>query len=227
MLDENPLAFVEGGNSLIRVAFIISLSYILGFTFQTLIFPLVADKMKKYMNEHPPKRITKIEELKKQVIRILKSKLPAREKEEWFVPYNDLRSFCKLYVLEHSPALGRILLEKEDDINFMAAHLVAGPVLMFAWLYSHHYNRTTLSIAGLLALVFAFALGKRLYAYLQTEIVYAYEAFLILQLGQSDQQSEKDDLNKQLGKDKSIQSLLPSASVQLIESNLKSTENSR
>jgi hypothetical protein len=53
------------------------------------------------------------------------------DQEEWLVPADDFRSFCKLYVLEHSPTVGSLLLEKEDDINFMVANLVSLPVLVF------------------------------------------------------------------------------------------------
>ena len=183
LFGERPLAFVEEGNSLIRTAFLIGISYIVGFTLQTLIFPVTADRMKKHMDKHLPKKVAKVEELKKQIVRIFKSKLPAGERDKWAVPHRDLRSFYKLYVLEHSPAAGRLLQEKEDDINFMVAHLLSGPVLLLSWLYSRHYSWGTLAVAAVLSLAFAYALGRRLYFYIQTEIVYAYEACLMSLLG--------------------------------------------
>ena len=188
LFGERPLAFVEEGNSLLRTAFLIGISYIIGFTLQTMIFPITADWMKKRMNKHPPKKVAKVEELKKQIVRIFKSRLPAGERDKWAVPYKDLRSFCKLYVLEHSPAAGRLLLEKEDDINFMVAHMLSGPVLLLSWLYSRQYSGRTLAIAAVLSLTFAYALGRRLYFYLQVETVYAYEACLISLLGPAEQQ---------------------------------------
>lgn len=191
LLGERPLAYVEEGNSLIRATYLVGISYILGFVLQTLIFPITADIMKKYMNKHPPKKMSNMEELKKQIVRIFKSRLPADEKEKWAVPDKDLRTFCKLYVLEHSPALGNLLLEKEDDINFMVAHLLSGPVLMFSWLYSRQYSNTTLVVAAVLAGIFSCALARRLYYYLQTEQVYAYEACLMLQLEQGNRRTKE------------------------------------
>lgn len=214
LMGERPLAFIEGGSSLIRAAYLIGISYILGFILQTLIFPVVADRMKKYMEKHPPKKMAKMEELKKQIVRIFKSRLPAGEKDKWAVPHKDLRTFCKLYVLEHSPALGRLLLEKEDDINFMVAYLLSGPTLLLSWLYSRQHSWTTLVIATVLAAAFAYALGRRLYYYLQAEIVYAYEACLMLQLGQADQIPRESPVQKTSGEDGGDSKLLSPARIQ-------------
>jgi hypothetical protein len=201
---EHPLAFVEGGNSFIRAALFIGISYIVGFIIQTLIFPLTADVLKKFIRQHPSKRLKELKKLKEQIVDIFKSRLPSDQKE-WVVPPDDFRSFCKLYVLNHSPALGSLLLEKEDDINFLAANLLALPVFVFAWMYSHPYSQDTKVKIIIVLIVFALALLKRLYFYLQQETVYAYEACLMLLLKQPDQQA-----NKVLGKGESIEAGLNS-----------------
>jgi hypothetical protein len=55
----------------------------------------------------------------------------------------------------------------------------------------------------ILTVVFAAALLKRLYFYLQQETVYAYEACLMLLLKQREKQTEKAGHDKVPGKDES------------------------
>lgn len=181
-LNDHPLAFAEGGNTFIRSAFLIGISYIVGFTTQTLVFRVIADSMKWYMGEHQPDRIKGLKNLKEEIKKNFTSKLPS-ETVDLPVPDKDFRSFCKLYVLEHSPTLGSLLLEKEDDINFLVAHIVAGPALLLSWMHNRHFGSGAFVIAALLAAACDYALLRRLYYYLQAEIVYTYEACLQLQLG--------------------------------------------
>lgn len=195
ILQQRPLAFVEEGNSLIRSALFIGISYIAGFVIQTLIFPLIADRMKKHIHKHQPTDIKHVEKLKGQLIEAFKSKLPT-DKKEWAVPDDDLRSFCKLYVLENSSTVGMFLLEKEDDINFMVAHLVSGPIFLLTWMYSRGHGWWKLIIAAAVLVAFVYGLRKRLYFYLQREIVYTYEACLVVHLEPSRQRANKLNADK-------------------------------
>lgn len=186
----HPLAFVEGGNAFIRSALFIGIAYIVGFIIQTLIFPLTADLLKIFIRKRPPKKIRELKELKEQIIGIFKARLPS-EQEAWLIPPDDFRSFCKLYVIAHSPALGSLLLEKEDDINFMVANLLSLPVFVFTWMRSNTYLQEHKAAIIVTTIIFALALLKRLHFYLQQETVYAYEACLMLLLNQPDQQANK------------------------------------
>jgi hypothetical protein len=198
ILQQSPLAFVEAGNPLIRSALFIGISYIVGFVIQTLIFPLTADRMKKRIRQCPPADIKSVEKLKGQLKELFDWKLPT-EKKALEVPDDDFTSFCKLYVLENSSTVGRFLLEKEDDINFMVAHLVSGPVFLLVWMYSRGYGWWKLVVAAAVMVAFVYRLRKRLYFYLQREIIYTYEACLVTHLEQSRQRMGKVYDDKVLG----------------------------
>lgn len=121
LFKKNPLEFVEEGASPIaRAGLLLALGYIVGFSLQSLLFPLLADRLKRKIGTPDT-----VEKLGEQIRRILIAKLPEGE-SEWLVVPEHLPGFCKMYVLEHSKELKHFVIEKEDDINFLVANTIPG-----------------------------------------------------------------------------------------------------
>ena len=87
-----------------------------------------------------------VEKLGKQIQTILTVKLPAAE-SQWLVVPEHLPVFCKMYVIEQSKELKHFILEKEDDINFLVANTIPGPLLIFSLLVFKGYSRG-IKVAG-------------------------------------------------------------------------------
>lgn len=123
----NPLKFVEEGASPItRAGVFLALGYIVGFILQTLLFPLIADVLKLKIGT--PETVKPLGE---QIRRILTARLP-QDETQWLLAPEHLPEFCKFYILEHSKELKHIVVEKEDDINFMVANIIPGPLPAFS-----------------------------------------------------------------------------------------------
>jgi hypothetical protein len=186
---KNPMDFVEDGKSpAARAVMLIAASYITGFCIQTLLFPVLVDIMKKHIGVP-----CDVKDLGEQIQRILVAKLPENE-IRWTVPLADLPIFCKFYILEHSKELKNILLEKEDDINFIAANILPGPLLIISWFIFKGYPWWIIVISIICLFVIAALLFRRLVFYLRSEKVEWYEIFLLLQLGGVKVENSKDKI---------------------------------
>src|SRR5205823_2526417 len=131
----NPLDFVEkGGSPVIRAVILLALGYIAGFSLQTLLFPIIADTVKRRVSM--PKNVENLEE---QIERILTAKLPEKE-TSWLIAREHLPRICKSYIIERSSELKNLILEREDDINFLVANTIPGPLLVFSWLLFYGYQ---------------------------------------------------------------------------------------
>jgi hypothetical protein len=184
---KNPLEFVEEGTSpLLRTGLLLATSYIVGFSVQTLLFPLLADPLKHLIGK--PKTL---ERLGEQIQEILAAKLPAG-KSEWLVVPEHLPGFCKMYIIEHSKELKHFILEKEDDINFLVANIIPGPLLIFSWLVFKGYSRGIKIAAVVCAVIFGTCLMMRLHHYLRREKEEWYEWFLVLQLRENEDKSKAE-----------------------------------
>ncbi len=176
-LNKNPLQFVEEGTSPIgRTGLLLALGYIVGFSLQTLLFPLLADGLKRHLGI--PETVQKLAE---QIQRILKGKLPEGE-SEWVLVPDHLPVFCKMYVLEHSKELKHFIIEKEDDINFLVANTIPGPLLICSWLVFKGYSGLSISIGAVSAVLLVTFLRRRLKHYLRREKEEWFEWFLLLHL---------------------------------------------
>ena len=183
---KNPLEFVEEGNSPItRSGLLLAVGYIVGFSLQTLLFPIIADPLKRRVGI--PQTVKKLGE---QIQRILTAKLPENE-SQWLVAPEHLPGFCKMYILEHSKELKHLILEKEDDINFLVANTIPGPLLIVSWLVFKGYSWWIIIIVVICVLILVVFLMKRLKHYLNREKEEWYEYFLLLQLKGNDEKQDK------------------------------------
>lgn len=186
----NPLEFVEEGKSLVvRAGMLLALGYIVGFSLQTLIFPIIADTLKRRVGIPET-----VKDLGEQIQRILTAKLPEYE-TQWLVSPERLPGFCRFYILEYSSDLKHIILEKEDDINFLVANAIPGPLLVFSWLLYRGYRWWVISIAVVCAIIFVTFLLKRLQHYLRREKEEWYEIFLLLQIKEGEKSKPKIESN--------------------------------
>lgn len=190
----NPLKFVEekDGNAFIRTGMIIAVGYIAGFILQTLIFSLV-DWGKSKIGI--PKTVKSLSE---QVEEILITKLPDNEiknktkkdmsedENNWRVHPDHLPEFCKFYVLEHSKELKHMVLEKEDDINFLVANFIPAPMLIFALLVFNERPQHEINIAAVFIFILGYVWYRRLKHYLKKEKEEWFELFLLLELKPSE-----------------------------------------
>jgi hypothetical protein len=182
---KNPLAFVEEGNSpLTRASLLLALGYIVGFSLQTLLFPLIADPLKRRIGVPET-----VEQLGEQIQRILTAKLPEKE-SQWLIVPEHLPGFCKMYILEHSKELKHLVLEKEDDINFLVANTIPGPLLIVSWLVFKGNSWWIVTVFAMCALILVFFLIKRLEHYLRREKEEWYEYFLLLQITENEKRDK-------------------------------------
>jgi MFS family permease len=174
----NPLKFVEeGGSPIVRAGLFLALGYIVGFILQTLLFPILADTFKLKIGT--PETVKSLGE---QIQRILTAKLPESE-TQWLLASEHLPEFCKFYILEYSKELKHIVLEKEDDINFMVANIIPGPLLAFSWMIFDGYRWWVIAAVVIGIIIMIVLLIRRLKHYLRKEKEEWYEIFLLLQIG--------------------------------------------
>lgn len=184
LLGKDPLEFVESGNTIIRVSLLASIGYIVGFIFQTLIFPQTADRIKAKIGI--PETVAPLAD---QIKKIIKKKLPEIE-NEWLLPDEHLPDFCKNYILENSKELKRVVTEKEDDINFMVANIIPAPALTISWLVYYGYQWYVIAFVVICIAVFWALLLLRLHHYLKKEKEEWYEFFLLLQIKNPEPKNE-------------------------------------
>jgi hypothetical protein len=184
LTDRDLITFVEGGNSWIRIGVLLGISYILGFILQTLIFPVIADSLKKLFVE----KSKKYDKMDAQLVEILKAKLPANQ-TELLIEKNRLPNFCKYYILEFADELKRKVMEKENDINLMVATMIPAPLLVFSIIKSNLSGGYIWLTVGVI-IVFWVGLVFRLRHYLEGEKEEWREIFLLLQMFKDEKKIE-------------------------------------
>src|SRR5260221_3521736 len=139
-----PLSFIEeGDNPVVRSIFVLALGYMTGFCLQTVLWPLIINPLKNKLGVSPSLKM-----LTEYLEGVFEARLPPPEPQDR-VTRDRLPLLCKLYVLENSQELRKLLLEKEADINFLVAVMVPGPLLLVTWTWFETRRLpTTLSITA-------------------------------------------------------------------------------
>jgi hypothetical protein len=141
LTQKRHLLVLESGNPLVRIGIFLTVSYVLGYTTQTLILMTVREPLAKWIDDTAlmKKWIGKVKDVIDKRMEIFGSEGWQREwlDSEKGLPKR-LPDFCKWYVLEYSTELKIRLLDYEDAINFITAAFLPFPFLVWAVFFRWH-----------------------------------------------------------------------------------------
>ena len=155
-----------------RLIVLLGAAYLLGFGLQTMLWPLLVDRVKQKTqvpDACPGLYLAAERVIDHEIMPDVRS-----------LPRAEIPHVCKLYVLEKSSVLRSVVLEAEDDLNFIAAYLIPGPALAGLYCWSRFTSITGRAVTLAAVIGAWWWIHQQLRRYLEHEYRDWFATFLIL-----------------------------------------------